>query len=50
MDMAIKCDIFYVNEMFVHPRYQRKGRGSMALDPLEEELKKTGAYQKITLP
>lgn len=42
MDMAMKGDIFFVNEMFVRPNYQRKGCGSMALIQLGEELKKIG--------
>lgn len=31
---------FYVDEIFVHPNYQRKGCGSMALNALHDELKK----------
>lgn len=42
MDMAMKGDIFYVNEIFVDPNYQRKGCGSMALNQLAGELKKIG--------
>ena len=34
-----KCNTFYVDEIFVHPNYQRKGCGSMALRALHEELK-----------
>ncbi len=40
MDMAHKGDIFFVNEMYVDPRFQRKGCGSMAINQLAEELKK----------
>jgi Acetyltransferase (GNAT) family. len=38
--IAAKCSNFYVDEIFVHPHYQRKGCGSMALDALHDELKK----------
>lgn len=38
--IAAKCSSFYVDEIFVHPHYQRKGGGSMALNALQEELKK----------
>lgn len=41
-DLTSKGDIFYVDELFVHPRYQRKGCGSMAMDQLAMELKKEG--------
>jgi len=37
---AAKCNNFYVDEMFIHPNYQRKGCGSMALNALPDELKK----------
>lgn len=40
IDVAMKGDIFYVNEMFVNPGYQRQGCGSMALAQLTGELKK----------
>lgn len=40
MGMAVNGDIFFVNEMYVDPKYQRKGCGSMALNQLAEELKK----------
>lgn len=36
--IAAKCSTFYVDEIFVHPNYQRKGCGSMALNALQEEL------------
>jgi len=35
-----KCNTFYVDEIFVHPNYQRKGCGSMALNALHAELEK----------
>lgn len=38
--IAAKCSNFYVDEIFVHPNYQRKGCGSMALNALQDELKK----------
>lgn len=38
--IAAKCSNFYVDDLFVHPNYQRKGCGSMALDALHDELKK----------
>ncbi|MBP8640888.1 MAG: GNAT family N-acetyltransferase [Oscillospiraceae bacterium] len=38
--VGAKCSNFYVDEIFVHPNYQRKGCGSMALNALHEELKK----------
>lgn len=41
IDLAMKDDVFYVEEMFVHPGYQRKGCGSMALAQLQTELKNT---------
>ncbi len=41
IDIALKHDVFYVEEMFVHPNYQRRGCGSMALAQLAGELKKT---------
>ncbi len=37
---AAKCSNFYVDEIYVHPNYQRKGCGSMALVALQDELKK----------
>ncbi|MEG0778801.1 MAG: GNAT family N-acetyltransferase [Oscillospiraceae bacterium] len=40
--LAVDKDFFYVDEIFVHPNYQRKGCGSMALDRLQDELKKDG--------
>ena len=42
MDYHAKSDVFYVEEIFVHPNYQRKGCGSMALDQLQLELKAEG--------
>lgn len=42
IDLTAKNDIFYVDELFVHPRYQRKGSGSMAMVHLAQELKKEG--------
>jgi GNAT superfamily N-acetyltransferase len=48
MDVGRKGDVFFVNEIFVDPRYQRKGSGSMALGELAEELKKLGV-KKIEL-
>lgn len=41
-DFTADKDVFYVDELFVHPRYQRKGCGSMAISELERELKKEG--------
>ena len=38
--ISAKCSNFYVDEIFVHPYYQRKGCGSMALNALHDELKK----------
>jgi len=35
-----ECESFYVDEIFVHPHYQRKGCGTMAIAALQEELKK----------
>ena len=37
---AVDCNTFYVDEIFVHPNYQRQGCGSMALSALPDELKK----------
>lgn len=42
LDVTMKGDVFYVEEIFVHPNYQRKGCGSMALGQLADELKTTG--------
>ena len=42
MDYTAKGDVFYVQEIFVNPAYQRKGCGSMALDQLRDELRKDG--------
>lgn len=42
LDITVNGDVFYVNEIFVHPGYQRKGCGSLALSRLKEELKPTG--------
>ena len=39
---AAECNSFYVDEIFVHPHYQRKGCGTMALNALQEELQKDG--------
>ena len=41
-DFAADKDVFYVDELFVHPRYQRKGCGSMAMSELERELRREG--------
>ena len=41
-DFLADKDVFYVDELFVHPRYQRKGCGSLAMGELERELKKEG--------
>lgn len=38
--ISAKCSNFYVDEIFVHPNYQRKGCGSMALNALQDEMKK----------
>jgi len=38
--IGAKCSSFYVDEIFIHPNYQRKGGGSMALNALQDELKK----------
>lgn len=35
-----ECNSFYVDDIFVHPNYQRQGCGSMALSALPDELKK----------
>ena len=40
INIGAKCSNFYVDEIFVHPNYQRKGCGSMALNALHDELKK----------
>lgn len=48
IDLAMKGDIFYVEEIFVDPGYQRKGVGSMALAQLQTELKKS-SVTKIEL-
>ena len=45
---AANCNTFYVDELFVHPHYQRKGCGSMALNALPDELKKD-CVKKIEL-
>ncbi|MGI5984833.1 MAG: GNAT family N-acetyltransferase [Clostridiales bacterium] len=45
---AAKSNHFYVDEIFVHPNYQRKGCGSMALNALPGELKKEN-IEKIEL-
>ncbi len=45
---AAKCNSFYVDDMFIHPHYQRKGCGSMALNALPDELKKD-SVSKIEL-
>ena len=45
---AANCNNFYVDELFVHPHYQRKGCGSMALNALPDELKKD-SVKKIEL-
>ncbi len=37
---AAECNSFYVDDIFVHPNYQRQGCGSMALSALPDELKK----------
>jgi len=42
LDLARKGDMFFVNEIYIDPKYQRKGCGSMALDQLSVELKKSG--------
>lgn len=39
-DLTAKCDVFYIQELFVNPAYQRKGAGSMAIDQLKDELRK----------
>lgn len=44
-DITAKGDVFYVEELFVNPVYQRKGSGSMAIDQLKEELRKEGVYK-----
>lgn len=41
-DYTAEKDVFYVDELFVHPRYQRKGCGSMAMSELERILKQEG--------
>ncbi|MGI5979725.1 MAG: GNAT family N-acetyltransferase [Oscillospiraceae bacterium] len=38
--ISANCNSFYVDEIFVHPNYQRQGCGSMALAALPDELKK----------
>ncbi|MDR1132087.1 MAG: GNAT family N-acetyltransferase [Oscillospiraceae bacterium] len=48
MLVAAKCSNFYVDEIFVHPNYQRKGCGSLALNALRGELKKD-CVDKIAL-
>lgn len=40
LDILAKGDVFYVEEIFVHPHYQRQGCGSMALAELARELSK----------
>lgn len=47
-DITAKGDVFYVQELFVNPAYQRKGAGSMAIDQLKDELRKEGV-RKIEL-
>lgn len=42
MDITAKGDVFYVEELFVNPSYQRKGCGSLALTQLKDELKSAG--------
>lgn len=42
IDIAVTDSIFYVNEMYVNPRYQRSGCGSIALGQVSEILKKDG--------
>ncbi|NLW65800.1 MAG: GNAT family N-acetyltransferase [Clostridiales bacterium] len=42
MDYTAKGDVFYVQEIFVNPAYQRKGCGSMAMEQLRDELRKEG--------
>lgn len=39
-DISAKGDVFYIQELFVDPSYQRKGAGSMAIEQLIEELRK----------
>lgn len=46
--VAAECSNFYVDDIFVHPNYQRKGCGSMALNALHGELKKD-CFNKIEL-
>lgn len=41
-DIMHDGEVFYVEELFVHPDYQRKGSGSLALNQLAEILKKEG--------
>ena len=41
-DFTAEREVFYVDELFVHPRYQRKGCGSMAMSELERELRREG--------
>ena len=47
--IAAKSSNFYVDDIFVHPNYQRKGCGSMALEALHDELKKD-CLSKIECP
>ncbi len=42
LDISAEGDVFYVEEMFVNPSYQRQGCGSLALSQLKEELKSRG--------
>ncbi len=42
LDVSLKGDVFYVEEIFVNPSDQRKGCGSLALTQLKEELKSKG--------
>lgn len=38
--VSAQCNSFYVDDIFVHPNYQRQGCGSMALSALPDELNK----------
>lgn len=41
-EIIAQKDIFYLDELFIHPDYQRKGYGRLALNCLEKELLSIG--------
>lgn len=39
IDVIAEDDIFYLDELFIHPAFQKKGHGFAALQQLETELR-----------